>query len=396
MSDITLDRLTKVYAGGVTAVDDVSLQIGDGEFMVLVGPSGCGKSTLLRMIAGLEEVTQGSISIGGTDVTEFAPRRRDIAMVFQSYALYPHMSVRKNIGYGLKVRRVPKDESRRRVEEVAKLLGLEELLERKPAQLSGGQRQRVAMGRAIVREPKAFLMDEPLSNLDAKLRVEMRASLAQLHARLGVTTVYVTHDQVEAMTLGQRVAVLDAGRILQVDTPQRLYEHPVNLFVAAFIGTPAMNLVEGAIDGDHVVFGGLRLPLDPARRPQGGSRPVVVGVRPEAFDAVAFAAPGTKTFTIVPEVVEELGSDAHVFFHLDAPAVATEVSGRDEAALLPESKALYSARIDPRARARVGEPIELALDAARLHFFDPESGKTLLSDASGAQAPAPELAEAAP
>ena len=396
MSDITLDRLTKVYAGGVTAVDDVSLQIGDGEFMVLVGPSGCGKSTLLRMIAGLEEVTQGSISIGGTDVTEFAPRRRDIAMVFQSYALYPHMSVRKNIGYGLKVRRVPKDESRRRVEEVAKLLGLEELLERKPAQLSGGQRQRVAMGRAIVREPKAFLMDEPLSNLDAKLRVEMRASLAQLHARLGVTTVYVTHDQVEAMTLGQRVAVLDAGRILQVDTPQRLYEHPVNLFVAAFIGTPAMNLVEGAIDGDHVVFGGLRLPLDPARRPQGGSRPVVVGVRPEAFDAVAFAAPGTKTFTIVPEVVEELGSDAHVFFHLDAPAVATEVSGRDEAALLPESKALYSARIDPRARARVGEPIELALDAARLHFFDPESGKTLLSDASGAQAAAPELAEAAP
>jgi multiple sugar transport system ATP-binding protein len=396
MSDITLDRLTKVYAGGVTAVDDVSLQIGDGEFMVLVGPSGCGKSTLLRMIAGLEEVTQGSISIGGTDVTEFAPRRRDIAMVFQSYALYPHMSVRKNIGYGLKVRRVPKDESRRRVEEVAKLLGLEELLERKPAQLSGGQRQRVAMGRAIVREPKAFLMDEPLSNLDAKLRVEMRASLAQLHARLGVTTVYVTHDQVEAMTLGQRVAVLDAGRILQVDTPQRLYEHPVNLFVAAFIGTPAMNLVEGAIDGDHVVFGGLRLPLDPTRRPQGGSRPVVVGVRPEAFDAVAFAAPGTKTFTIVPEVVEELGSDAHVFFHLDAQAVATDVSGRDEAALLPESKALYSARIDPRARARVGEPIELALDAARLHFFDPESGKTLLSDASGAQAPAPELAEAAP
>ena len=396
MSDITLDRLTKVYAGNVTAVDDVSLQIGDGEFMVLVGPSGCGKSTLLRMIAGLEEVTQGSISIGGTDVTEFAPRRRDIAMVFQSYALYPHMSVRKNIGYGLKVRRVPKDESRRRVEEVAKLLGLEELLERKPAQLSGGQRQRVAMGRAIVREPKAFLMDEPLSNLDAKLRVEMRASLAQLHARLGVTTVYVTHDQVEAMTLGQRVAVLDAGRILQVDTPQRLYEHPVNLFVAAFIGTPAMNLVEGAIDGDHVVFGRLRLPLDPARRPQGGSRPVVVGVRPEAFDAVAFAAPGTKTFTIVPEVVEELGSDAHVFFHLDAQAVATDVSGRDEAALLPESKALYSARIDPRARARVGEPIELALDAARLHFFDPESGKTLLSDASGAQAPAPELAEAAP
>jgi multiple sugar transport system ATP-binding protein len=396
MSDITLERLTKVYSGGVTAVDDVSLQIGDGEFMVLVGPSGCGKSTLLRMIAGLEEVTQGSISIGGTDVTEFAPRRRDIAMVFQSYALYPHMSVRKNIGYGLKVRRVPKDAARRRVEEVAKLLGLEELLERKPAQLSGGQRQRVAMGRAIVREPKAFLMDEPLSNLDAKLRVEMRASLAQLHARLGVTTVYVTHDQVEAMTLGQRVAVLDAGRVLQVDTPQRLYEHPANLFVAAFIGTPAMNLLEGAIDGDHVVFGGLRMPLDPRRRPPGGSRKLVVGVRPEAFDAVGFAEPGAKTFTIVPEVVEELGSDAHVFFHLDAEAVATDVSGRDEAALLPESKALCSARIDPRARARVGERLELALDAARLHFFDPETGQTLLSDAPGVQAPAPDLAPAAP
>jgi multiple sugar transport system ATP-binding protein len=396
MAEITLEHLTKVYSGGVTAVDDVSLQIGDGEFMVLVGPSGCGKSTLLRMISGLEEVTQGSISIGGADVTELAPRRRDIAMVFQSYALYPHMSVRKNIGYGLKVRRVPKGEARRRVEEVAKLLGLEELLERKPAQLSGGQRQRVAMGRAIVREPKAFLMDEPLSNLDAKLRVEMRASLAQLHARLGVTTVYVTHDQVEAMTLGQRVAVLDAGRVLQVDTPQRLYEHPANLFVAAFIGTPAMNLLEGAIDGDHVVFGGFRMPIDSARRPQGGSRAVVVGVRPEAFDAVAFAAPEARTFTIVPVVVEELGSDAHVFFHLDAEAVATDVSGRDEAALLPESKALCSARIDPRARARVGEPLELALDAARLHFFDPESGKTLLPDDAGAQAPTPELAPAAP
>jgi len=394
VAEIHLQHLTKVYAGGVTAVDDVSLEIGDGEFMVLVGPSGCGKSTLLRMIAGLEEVTQGLITIGGTDVTDLAPRRRDIAMVFQSYALYPHMSVRKNIGYGLKVRRTPKDEARRRVEDVAKLLGLEELLERKPAQLSGGQRQRVAMGRAIVREPKAFLMDEPLSNLDAKLRVEMRASLAQLHARLGVTSVYVTHDQTEAMTLGQRVAVLDGGRVLQVDTPQRLYEHPRNVFVAAFIGTPAMNLVEGAIDGEEVVFGGFRVPLDRARRPQGGSRPVVVGVRPEAFDAVAFAAPGATTFTIVPVVVEELGSDAHVFFRLDAEAVATDVSGRDEAGL-PDSKALFSARIDPRARARVGEPLELALDSARLHFFDPESGETLLPAVPAEGAPEQELAPAA-
>jgi multiple sugar transport system ATP-binding protein len=395
MADITLDHLTKTYPGGITAVDDVSLRIEEGEFIVLVGPSGCGKSTLLRMIAGLEEVTHGAISIGGVDVTELAPRRRDIAMVFQSYALYPHMTVRKNIGYGLKVRRVPKDEARRRVEEVATMLGLETMLERKPAQLSGGQRQRVAMGRAIVREPKAFLMDEPLSNLDAKLRVEMRASLAQLHARLGVTTVYVTHDQTEAMTLGQRVAVLDGGRVLQVDTPQRLYEHPTNVFVAAFIGTPAMNLVEGTIDGDDVAFGGFRVPLDPARRPQGGSRPVVVGVRPEAFDAVAFAAPGATTFMIVPVVVEELGSDAHVFFRLDAEAVATEVTGRDEAALLPESKALFSARIDPRARARVGEPLELALDSARLHFFDPESGETLLPAAPAEGAPEPELAPAA-
>jgi multiple sugar transport system ATP-binding protein len=395
MSEITLDHLTKTYPGGITAVDDVSLRIEDGEFIVLVGPSGCGKSTLLRMIAGLEEVTRGAISIGGADVTELAPRRRDIAMVFQSYALYPHMSVRRNIGYGLKVRKVPKDEARRRVEEVAKLLGLETMLERKPAQLSGGQRQRVAMGRAIVREPKAFLMDEPLSNLDAKLRVEMRASLAQLHARLGVTTVYVTHDQTEAMTLGQRVAVLDAGRILQVDSPQRLYDHPTNVFVAAFIGTPAMNLVEGTV-GDDVVFGGFRVPLDRTRRPKFGQGRVVVGIRPEAFEAVGFAPAGSVTITVVPVVVEELGSDAHVFFHVDAEAVATEVSGREEAALLPESKALMSARIDPRATAAVGEPLELALDPARLHFFDPDSGLTLLPDAAGEPALPAELAPAAP
>src|SRR5688572_10923295 len=235
MAEIELRNLTKVFSGDVVAIDDVSLSIGDGEFIALVGPSGCGKSTLLRAIAGLEEVTSGEISIGGREVTDFAPRHRDIAMVFQSYALYPHMSVRQNLGYGLKVRRMSKAEIRERVDRVAELLGLEELLERKPAQLSGGQRQRVAMGRAIVREPQAFLMDEPLSNLDAKLRVGMRASLSQLHQRLGVTTVYVTHDQVEAMTLGQRVAVMREGRILQVDAPQRLYEEPRDLFVAAFI-----------------------------------------------------------------------------------------------------------------------------------------------------------------
>ena len=258
MASIEIDGVTKVYENGFLAVDDISLAVRDGEFMVLVGPSGCGKSTLLRMIAGLEEVTAGAISIGGTDVTELAPRHRDIAMVFQSYALYPHMTVRQNLGYGLKVRKAPKEDARRRVEEVAALLGLTEMLDRKPVQLSGGQRQRVAMGRAIVREPQAFLMDEPLSNLDAKLRVGMRASLAQLHARLGVTTVYVTHDQTEAMTLGKRVAVLRDGKVEQVAEPQVLYAEPRNLFVASFIGSPAMNLVEASIEDDAVVFGGFR------------------------------------------------------------------------------------------------------------------------------------------
>src|SRR5438874_10204511 len=269
MANITLENVSKIFPGGIVAVDDVTLEIADGEFVVLVGPSGCGKSTLLRMIAGLEEVSGGRISIGGQDVTDLAPRSRDIAMVFQSYALYPHMTVRQNIGYGLKVRRAPKDEARRRVAEVAELLGLEDLLDRRPAHLSGGQRQRVAMGRAIVREPKAFLMDEPLSNLDAKLRVGMRASLAQLHSRLGVTTVYVTHDQTEAMTLGQRVAVMRDGRILQIDAPQRLYEEPRDLFVAAFIGSPAMNLVEATMSNGEVSFGQYRVPLDPGRRPAG-------------------------------------------------------------------------------------------------------------------------------
>src|SRR5262245_41376818 len=248
MATIELDRVSKVYGNGFRAVDDVSLAIADGEFVVLVGPSGCGKSTLLRMLAGLEEVSVGEVRIGGVDVTDLAPRHRDIAMVFQNYALYPHMTVRENLGYGLKTRKVGKAETARRVDEVAGLLGLAELLDRKPAQLSGGQRQRVAMGRAIAREPRAFLMDEPLSNLDAKLRVAMRASLSQLHARLGVTTVYVTHDQTEAMTLGHRVAVMRDGRIVQVDTPQELYRRPDNIFVAAFIGSPSMNLVEATIE----------------------------------------------------------------------------------------------------------------------------------------------------
>src|SRR5690242_8351859 len=269
VAEIVLDNVSKVFSGGVTAVDDVSLEIGSGEFLVLVGPSGCGKSTLLRMIAGLERLSDGTITIDGRDVTDLPPRSRDVAMVFQSYALYPHMSVRENLGYGLRVRKTPKKDAERRVAEVAKLLGLEEMLDRKPAALSGGQRQRVAMGRAIVREPKAFLMDEPLSNLDAKLRVSMRASLAKLHERLGVTTLYVTHDQVEAMTLGQRVAVLRDGTLQQFDTPHNLFHRPANLFVAAFIGSPSMNLVDARVCGDCVRFADLELAL-PATSPVWG------------------------------------------------------------------------------------------------------------------------------
>jgi len=382
MAQIELEHITKVFAGGTVAVDDVNLRVEDGEFMVLVGPSGCGKSTLLRMIAGLEEVTDGHIRVGGRDVTDLAPRRRDVAMVFQSYALYPHMSVRQNIGYGLKVRKTPKAETKRRVEEVAALLGLDELLDRRPAQLSGGQRQRVAMGRAIVREPQAFLMDEPLSNLDAKLRVGVRASLAQLHARLGVTTVYVTHDQTEAMTLGQRVAVMRDGRILQVDEPQTLYRQPVDLFVAAFIGTPAMNLVEARIDGDVAVFGQFRVPLDPGRRPPREVSSVILGLRPESFEDSAFAPAELPRVEAEIEVLEELGSDVHVYFHVDAPRIAAEVlveASEDEATLLVEEKALFNARVDPRTKAEIGSRLQLAVDPHRFHFFDPKTGKSLLA-----------------
>ena len=381
MSKIALEGVTKVYPGGVVAVDDVTLEIADGEFLVFVGPSGCGKTTLLRMIAGLEEVTEGAIRIGGRDVTDLAPRLRDVAMVFQTYALYPHMTVRQNIGYGLKVRRTPRAETRRRVDEVAELLGLEELLERRPAQLSGGQRQRVAMGRAIVREPKAFLMDEPLSNLDAKLRVGMRASLAQLHARLGVTTVYVTHDQTEAMTLGQRVAVVRDGRILQVDTPQRLYREPVDLFVAAFIGTPAMNLVEARIEGSEVAFGQYRVALDPARRPASPAARVVLGIRPESFEDTAFAPSAASRLDVSVSVVEELGSDAHVFFPVDAPKISSESveAAEQDASLLAGQSALFNARVDPRTAARVGGRLELTVDASRFHFFDPQTGASLLA-----------------
>jgi multiple sugar transport system ATP-binding protein len=382
VAGIVLEGVSKVFPSGFVAVDAVDLEIREGEFMVLVGPSGCGKTSLLRMISGLEEVTAGRILIGDRDVTELAPRRRDIAMVFQTYALYPHMTVRQNLAYGLKVRRMPRRERDRRVEEVAELLGLGEMLSRRPAQLSGGQRQRVAMGRAIVREPKAFLMDEPLSNLDAKLRVGMRASLAQLHGRLGVTTLYVTHDQVEAMTLGQRVAVMRDGRILQVDAPQRLYEQPRDLFVAAFIGSPAMNLVEATMEEDEVAFGQFRVPLHPARRPASGQpRRVVLGIRPEAFGDPELASDSLPRVEVVVEVVEELGSDAHLFFPVDAPAITSETleASDDQATLLADAKALFNARVSPGTAAAVGSRLSLTVDPARFHFFDASTGESLLA-----------------
>ena len=373
MAEIRLEGVTKRF-GDVAAVDDISLEIADGEFLVLVGPSGCGKSTLLRLIAGLEEASEGLIAIGDRDVTDLPPRSRDIAMVFQSYALYPHMSVRQNLGYGLKARGTPKADIGARVTEVAALLGLDQLLDRRPAQLSGGQRQRVAMGRAIVRQPQAFLLDEPLSNLDAKLRVGMRASLAQLHQRLGTTTVYVTHDQTEAMTLGQRVAVMRDGRILQVDSPQRLYATPRNLFIAAFIGSPAMNLVEATVDDGSVSFGQFRVPLAPGRSPAPGR--VVLGIRPESFEAAAFA-PGLPTIRGRVEVVEDLGSDAHVFFYVDAAPMTTEVLEARDENLIVADRALFTARIDARTEAQLGRELELAVDPARFHFFEPATGDRL-------------------
>jgi multiple sugar transport system ATP-binding protein len=397
MAEIELTHVTKVFSGDVVAIDDVTLRIDDGEFIALVGPSGCGKSTLLRSIAGLEEVTAGEIAIAGRDVTDLAPRHRDVAMVFQSYALYPHMSVRQNLGYGLKVRRTPKQETRRRVDEIAELLGLTDLLDRKPAQLSGGQRQRVAMGRAIARQPQAFLMDEPLSNLDAKLRVGMRAALAQLHQALGVTTVYVTHDQVEAMTLGQRVAVMRDGRILQVDTPQVLYEQPRDLFVAGFIGSPGMNLVEATIAGSEVVLGQLRIPLDPIRRPRGDG-PVILGIRPEAFEDGVFASPELPVIDVSPNVVEELGADAHVFFRVDAERAVgggLEREEREAADLVVDRGSLLNARVDPRTTARVGDDLRLAVDPSRFHFFDASTGASLLFstvEVGEPDLPAPELA----
>jgi multiple sugar transport system ATP-binding protein len=383
VGEIVLENVTKEFLGGVRAVDGVDLTIPDGEFMVLVGPSGCGKTTLLRSIGGLETVTAGRIVIDGRDVTKAQPAQRDLAMVFQNYALYPHMTVRENLGYALRVRKLKKAEVNRRVEEAAKLLGLDALLNRRPRALSGGQMQRVAMGRAIVREPKAFLMDEPLSNLDAKLRVSMRTSLQQLHARLRTTTVYVTHDQVEAMTLGQRVAVMNDGKVQQVDVPQTLYQSPANLFVAAFIGSPAMNLAEGRIEGDTVVLGSVRLPLDRERRPAASGR-VIVGLRPEAFEDAAFSQGELPHVEAKVEVLEELGADAYVFFDPGAQTITVEGTRSDDredatTLLADVGKSLLTARVDPRTRARVGDTIRLSVDPSRLYFFSPETGASLLA-----------------
>ena len=395
MAQIILDQVEKAYPGGVKAVDELSLDIADGEFMVLVGPSGCGKSTALRSIAGLEEITAGTITIGDRVVNDLPPKDRDIAMVFQNYALYPHMTVEQNLSFGLQLRKTPKEEIRRRVTEAAKMLGLEPYLRRKPAALSGGQRQRVAMGRAIVREPQAFLMDEPLSNLDAKLRVSMRASLNQLHERLGVTTVYVTHDQVEALTLGNRVAVLRAGRLQQVDTPQALFEAPVNLFVAGFIGSPAMNFVTADLvrdDGPAVIFAGYKLsvPAEVLEDKPGLAgyfgKQVILGIRPSDFEDAAVADRQRGTMAVTAGVTEELGSEINVIFTIDAPHVehasiaeASEATqDEDEAtAALIGGKSLWTARVSKESRVRHGAQLELSVDTRYLQFFDPSSGLSI-------------------
>jgi multiple sugar transport system ATP-binding protein len=391
MAEITFQNVWKRYPDGFEAVKDMNLEIKDGEFMILVGPSGCGKSTALRMVAGLEEISDGSLIIGGERVNELAPRDRDIAMVFQNYALYPHMTVRENMGFALKLAKTDKGEIDRKVDEAAKILELQQHLDRKPANLSGGQRQRVAMGRAIVRDPKAFLMDEPLSNLDAKLRVQMRTQVARIQHQLGTTMLYVTHDQTEAMTLGDRVAVMRAGIIQQVDSPKVLYEEPSNLFVAGFIGSPAMNFVPGRIEGDTIKLPFGDAPMSPEIRQKlqhsGGVRDVIAGVRPEHFEDARLdetSAGHRLKFRAKVDVVESMGSELYAYFEVAGAAeiksdqlqeLAADAGMED----LPSSGAQIVARLDAASSARADQEIELSLDCSQIKLFEPEGGKSLLA-----------------
>jgi multiple sugar transport system ATP-binding protein len=389
MSEITLDGITKVFDDGYEAVKEMTLDVGDGEFMILVGPSGCGKSTALRMIAGLEDISSGELKIGGEVVNDRAPKDRDIAMVFQNYALYPHMTVRENMGFALKLAGVDKAEIESKVEEAAKTLDLTPHLDRRPANLSGGQRQRVAMGRAIVRDPKAFLMDEPLSNLDAKLRVQMRTEVARLQSRLETTTVYVTHDQTEAMTLGDRVAVMRAGALQQVGTPAELYEQPTNLFVAGFIGSPAMNFMPAELSGDKV-----KLPIGEADAPEGVGAAgregqVVAGVRPESFEDASLVGDLRDERGVVFEaeidLIESLGSDLYAYFHVESGGVESDqladlVEERLEETGVPEvreGQEQIVARLDPASKIKRRDRAELWADTSKLHLFDAESGERL-------------------
>jgi len=397
MATIEIEHVTKIYPNGSEAVSDLSLDVADGEFMVLVGPSGCGKTTTLRMVAGLEDISEGAVRVGERVVNDLSPRDRDMAMVFQNYALYPHMTVAENIGFALKLRKLPKEEIREKVEEAARILGLSEHLRRKPGQLSGGQRQRVAMGRAIVREPAVFLMDEPLSNLDAKLRVQMRAEISRIQRRLGVATLYVTHDQIEAMTMGDRVAVLSAGTLQQCDAPQALYDAPANLFVAAFIGSPAMNLYQAALDpdGGGVRVGKQMLELPARQRDDRALAPfrgedVVVGIRPEDLsDATLLTGATSERQHLVGtvELVEALGSEKLVHFHIDAARLSSTdvlLASEDEEPETLEAGEIGSATASAGvARVAADSPIVadqrvvFAVDTERLHLFDPETGSRL-------------------
>ena len=390
MGAIEISNVGKVYPNGTRALEDVNITIEDGEFVVLVGPSGCGKTTLLRMVAGLEDITEGEIEIADKVVNEVAPKDRDIAMVFQNYALYPHMSVYDNMAFSLKLRKLPKDEIDSKVRDAAKTLEIDELLERKPKALSGGQRQRVAMGRAIVRKPQAFLMDEPLSNLDAKLRVQMRAELGQLHSQLQTTTLYVTHDQVEAMTMGDRVAVIRKGVLQQIDTPREIYLYPKNIFVAGFIGSPSMNFVYATVSQSGKAFkikiGDIEIKTTTAPKTlaEFKDKEIVLGIRPEAFEDSVYAGKEyTEDFPVEISLLEQLGSDSYIHFYKDIKPVQTEAieeiladEGEDISVLGTETK--FIARINPNATVKEGKNIKLKIDPSKLHFFDPESGLAIV------------------